>query len=486
MNEQLTNRLRNCKSLPTLPSIALKVIELANDPDVNLEDICQYIMLDPALSAKILKMANSPLYQSRRSPSNIRQAISMLGTHTVIVIALSFSLVSTFTKSSAIGNNAFDNTQFWRRATASALACRALGEKLKLNARDDLFLAGLLQDIGILAYFAIAPEEYESIYAESTDHDTLIQNERHRLGSGHDEVGYTLLKQWHIPDHIALSCLASHCQPGPRSASVPNLYSCTAVSRYLAEFFLSPRKPENMTCLLHHAQGWLNIDAQVLLEVVDTMTEGITSVEELFELKLYEPDQITHILNEAKELLVLQSITRVKALETQSRHDGLTGIMNRQSFDETIQREFNLSINHHLPLTIVMIDIDHFKTINDDYGHVTGDEILSSFSQIISQRIREDDYFCRYGGEEFALILPGTPLVAARNVISRLQDAITANPLTTEDGTAIKLTASFGVASCTNGKPHFKKTVEFIKAADSALLAAKKAGRNRVVEWNEP
>lgn len=104
-----------------------------------------------------------------------------------------------------------------------------------------------------------------------------------------------------------------------------------------------------------------------------------------------------------------------------------------------------------------MLDIDHFKKINDTYGHITGDEILTSFSRIVINQIREDDIFCRYGGEEFALILPGTPLNAARNVTTRLKDAITKNIHKTDDGHEIRISASFGVASCLNGTPTLKK-----------------------------
>ncbi len=488
MNEHLANKLRHCKTLPTLPAIAIKVIELANDPDINLDDICKYIMLDPALSAKILKMANSPLYKSRRSASNIRQAISILGTHTVIVIALSFSLANTFIRNPVKSNTVIDDTQFWRRAIASALACRTLGEKLNLPFLDDLFLAGLLQDIGILTYMAIAPEEYEPIYTATDDHDTLLANERLSLGSGHDEVGYALLKQWHIPDHIALSCIVSHHQPGSHpSTSTPNLYSCVAVSRYLAEYFLTPHKPENLSNLIHSAHAWLNIDSETLLEVFDSIVDKLSAVEDLFEITFHSSSEIAQTLDEAKELLALQTVAKVKELEEETQHDGLTGALNRKFFDEKIQREFHLAMQHHLPLTIVIIDIDHFKQVNDTYGHVAGDNILTGFSLTITQQIREGDYFCRYGGEEFALILPGTPLAAARIVAHRLKDAITANALKTDDGTEIRITASFGVASCLKDKyEHFKTPIDLIKAADAALLSAKKAGRNCIIEWNQP
>jgi len=485
VNENLENKLRHCKTLPTLPTIALKVIELANDPDINLEDVCKYIMLDPALSAKIMRMANSPLYRSRREATNLRQAISILGTHTVIVIALSFTLANSFIKKPIINSQAIDHTFFWKRAIASALASRKLGEKLGLRFQDDLFLAGLMQDIGILAFFAIMPEEYSEVYSASSDHDMLLKNERLTFGTGHDELGYALLKQWNIPDYIAVCCVASHCQPGPEAISTPSLHSCTAVSRYLAEYFLTPHEPDKLDNLIFTAQAWLNCDIEMLREVIDSMKDGLRSVEELFEVNLFDSEKITQIVNEAKELLALQTIAKVKELEEQTNRDSLTGAMNRKFFDEIIHREFQISIRYQIPLTIAMIDIDHFKKINDTYGHITGDEILSSFSQTILHLIRDDDFFCRYGGEEFALILPGTPLQAARNVTQRLKDAISRISHKTEDNSEVGVSASIGVATCLNGKPHFETPIELIKAADTALFAAKRSGRNCIIEWNQ-
>ncbi|MEK7792294.1 MAG: HDOD domain-containing protein, partial [Pseudomonadota bacterium] len=98
LTDTLERRLRFCATLPSLPAIAIKIIDLANDPNADINTACQYISLDPALSAKILKTANSPLYKSRRSATNIRQAVSILGTHTVIVIALPFSLANSLIK----------------------------------------------------------------------------------------------------------------------------------------------------------------------------------------------------------------------------------------------------------------------------------------------------------------------------------------------------------------------------------------------------
>ncbi|SFE84185.1 GGDEF domain-containing protein [Nitrosomonas sp. Nm166] len=482
LDDKLKMRLNYCTTLPSLPAVAIKIIELANDPDADIRTVCQYISLDPVLSAKLLKTANTPLYKSRRIATNVRQAVSILGTHSVIVIALSFSLTHSLMKKPVPKQSAFDNDIFWRRSITSALACRALGEKLALNFLDDLFLAGLVQDIGILAYSVIMPEEYGKIFSSTSDHDVLLKTERETFGAGHDELGYELLHKWHIPDYIALSCITSHSQPEPKDLG-PNLQSCVAVSRYLAEYFLYPQEAEKMTALTKAAQDWLALDNTALVDVIQLMEIGLKSVEELFDINIHH-SEATEVLAEAKELLMIHNLSRMKELEEKSQRDGLTGAYNRVYFDETLRREFHLSAQYNLPLTIAIIDLDHFKQINDTYGHLAGDSLLVTVVRTIFAQIRQDDTLSRYGGEEFALILPGTTLTASRIIISRLKDAIAAIEYKLDDRYAIHITASIGVASNNEGAAHFQAPLDMIKAADSALYAAKHAGRNQIIEWS--
>lgn len=484
MNENLAKRLRFCTTLPSLPAIAIKIIDLANDPETDIGTLCHHIAYDPAISAKLLKIANSPLYQSRRSATNIRQAVSLLGTHTVIVIALSFSLAESFIKNSDNGS-AINSNQFWRRSIASALACRALGEKLGIRSLDDLFLVGLLQDIGILVYSTIMPDEYALVFSSTNDHDTLLEKERETFGTGHDELGYTLLRQWHIPDYISLACLTSHGQPEPKELE-PTLQACAAASRYLADYFLTPSDPGKLSKLSQTARSWLDIDEATLVEIIDIMAAGLNAVEDLFDISIHHSSEISGILTEAKELLTIYSLSKVKELEEKSYRDGLTGARNRSFFDESLNREFLLSSQHQIPLTVAMIDLDHFKRINDTYGHIVGDGILVAVARTILGQIRQDDTLCRYGGEEFALILPGTTLAMSKNITQRLKEAIAAISYQPEDNLVISVTASIGVASYMDSKTQFKHPEDLIRAADSALYVAKNAGRNQVAEWKKP
>ncbi len=484
LDDKLKSRLNYCTTLPSLPAVAIKIIELANNPDADIGEACQYISLDPVLSAKLLKTANAPLYKSRRVATNIRQAVSILGTHSVIVIALSFSLANSLMKKSASNNlSAFDNDIFWRRSVASALASRALGEKLNLNFLDDLFLAGLLQEIGILAFLTIMPEEYGKIFSSTTDHDLLLKIERETYGAGHDELGCALLQKWHIPDYIALACIASHSQPEPKNLG-PTLQSCVAVSRYLADYFLNPQEPKKMSTLTQAAFNWLGLDDAALVDVIKLMEVGLKSVEDLFDIKIHDSSEATAIMAEAKELLMIHGLSRAKDLEEKTQRDGLTGAHNRIYFDETLRREFHLSAQYQLPLTIAIIDLDHFKQVNDTHGHLAGDSLLVTVVSTIYEQTRQDDTLSRYGGEEFALILPGTTLAASRNLISRLKDAIAAIDYKVDGRYAIHITASIGVASNEPGVAHFKEPLDMIKAADSALYAAKHAGRNQIIEWH--
>lgn len=484
LDEKIKNRLNFCTALPTLPAVAVKIIELANDPDADIGTACKYISMDPVLSAKLLKTANAPLYKSRRVATNIRQAVNILGTHSVIVIALSFSLSSSLMKGSRAGHSvSFNHDNFWRRSITSALACRALGEKLTLSFLDDLLLAGLIQEIGILTFSAIMPEEYEPLYSAHKNHDSLLKAERKAFGFGHDELGYVLLKKWHIPDYIALCCIASHSHPGPKSHG-PTLQACVAASRYLADYFLFPQEEDKLDNVVEAAHDWLGVDCETLIEVIKIMEAGLKSIEDLFDINIYGSLNAAKIMSEAKNLLMVHNLAKIKDLEEKSQRDGLTGAYNRLYFDETLFREFHLSSEYRLPLTIAIIDLDYFKQINDSYGHATGDALLTAVVRTIFEQIRQDDTLSRFGGEEFALILPGTTLAASRNLISRLKDSISIINLKVGTNRIINITASIGVTSNETDTNHFLTPLDMVKAADTALYAAKNSGRNRIIEWH--
>jgi len=482
MKENLLEQLQFCTNLPSLPSVALKIIDLAGKADTNLSQINHYISLDPALAAKIVKTANSPLYKSRRAISNINQAVSMLGMHGVMTIALSFSLTDSLMKHSRNSLNSANSNMFWRRSITSALACRALGKRARMDdLLDDLFLAGLLQDIGILAFYAILPETYPDTFTTAINHHALYDIENKTLGIGHNKLGAALLERWKLPAYISDACKSSHSTP---DSAQPGINECVAASGYVADYFLAPGEQEKITLAINAAQACLGLDGFAFMEVLEDMKEELHHVEELFEISIAKSSHLNGIVDEARELLTMRTLIKVRELEDKVQHDGLTGAHNRAYFNDTLHREFLLSTQQRQSLSVAMIDIDNFKLVNDTYGHITGDGVLVAVVKAISNQIRQTDILCRYGGEEFALILPGTTLTAARTILARVKESIAAIAYKLDSGNIIHITASIGLAVNMDKEQSFDTHRNMLEASDCALYAAKHGGRNRITEWN--
>lgn len=170
---------------------------------------------------------------------------------------------------------------------------------------------------------------------------------------------------------------------------------------------------------------------------------------------------------------------REAIFERLSKTDALTGLLNRRCFVETVEQEMARTERYGKPLSLVFIDLDHFKLVNDTRGHLAGDAVLVAVARVLASGIRTLDFACRYGGEEFALLLPETDPEGARELASRLGAALSASPIDVGDGEPIYVTASMGIASIPEGTT--RSVDDFIRRADDALYEAKNTGRNRIV-----
>lgn len=159
--------------------------------------------------------------------------------------------------------------------------------------------------------------------------------------------------------------------------------------------------------------------------------------------------------------------------------DGLTKVFNHRYFQEQLKREVNRSTRHGGELSLILLDIDHFKRFNDTYGHQQGDIVLRELAQVLQNSIRSCDILARYGGEEFAIIMPECPKQICANAAERLRKAVETHEISGQDE-VLKVTISMGVASAKDDK--IETPAELISGADQALYRAKEKGRNRV-EW---
>jgi two-component system cell cycle response regulator len=166
-----------------------------------------------------------------------------------------------------------------------------------------------------------------------------------------------------------------------------------------------------------------------------------------------------------------------------ARLDELTGLCNRRYLLERLTQEILRAKRYGPPLCLMMLDLDHFKSINDTYGHLIGDQVLAGVARLLTDTIRATDIAGRYGGEEFCLILTETSLDGGRLLAERLRQCIAATTFSADDGTTLHVTCSIGMAQYT---PEHTEPKTLLALADQALYKAKASGRNRVILASQP
>lgn len=206
----------------------------------------------------------------------------------------------------------------------------------------------------------------------------------------------------------------------------------------------------------------------------------------IYLIKDWRQQIVLSILTNTLELQVEERTKELQeskqTLEKLAREDFLTGLLNRRAFMERASKEVANAIRHNRPLSLVLFDIDFFKTINDEYGHATGDDVLKKLSDVTIKQCREGDLICRYGGEEFVILLHATPASDAENLVKRLQTVINSLVITADSD--IHITASFGLVSLKQEQERAynadKLLSRMLSTADEAMYNVKKSGRNGI------
>ena len=492
VDKQLLECLEKCTTLPSPPVVAMRILDLSRDPDVDIGKVADVVSMDPALAAKILRIANSPIYAMRRKTENLRQAIMLLGLNGTLTMALSFSLAASMHNNACQG---FDYNLFWSRSLAAATCSRRLSMAAGVGAGEEMFLAGLLQDIGMLALDKLQPEFYKSLGVDQFDHNSLQLLEREKLGADHAAIGGWLLQKWNLPETLQYAVAGSHNLQYVDSQSEHFSYAlCVALSGLLSDALLMDDGGQSLLPVLDLVSGNLAIDEETLAALPATLNEDFMEAAALFETDLADYSLSESLIDQAKEALLLRNLqtiqqsdklqkeaeqleTRTKTLEERARRDGLTGLFNRAYMDDKMEQEYKIAEARDWPLVVMFVDLDHFKAVNDTHGHQVGDDILRATAEMLDACTRDTDIVARFGGEEFVIILPGCREEAANVVTERLIRTFRDKQHPVQDGGKITVTASIGLAIMDEGRT-FTSAAEMLGAADKAVYAAKDQGRN--------
>lgn len=491
MPPELTAAVALCRNLPSPPGIALRIIELAQDPEAELSTVADIIGIDMALSARMLRIANSPLYASRRRIENLGQALTMLGLNATLCLALGFTVTRGLVAHGSGGHDLRERA--WRRSILSALAASQLGQARGLRRLEELMLAGLMQDIGILALTQSHPDTYLPLLREAADNPALLASEREHLQCSHADVGALMASEWDLPRYL-VDAIARSEDDAP---SEDNFQACVQLSGSVADIWLDADSDAARERALGQVHGRLKLDSAQFDQVLAKISEALPTIASLFDATPATPARVQVLIDHAQELATLRILrqaqdtehahrradefeARAKRLTEQAHRDALTGALNRRQLDTALEQEFLRAARHGWPLSVAFIDLDDFKKINDAHGHLTGDEVLRVFAGMLQQQLRASDTVARYGGEEFVALLPNTTETVALDVIRRVLAGIVSTPMVVLQEEPLFVTFSAGVATH-GGYERFADVQDLLRAADDALYRSKNLGRNRVI-----
>ncbi len=208
--------------------------------------------------------------------------------------------------------------------------------------------------------------------------------------------------------------------------------------------------------------------------------DGLTAGADDYLVKPFNINELYARVNIGRRILGLEDrLTRAREqMEAMAMHDSLTQLLNRRAIYNHAEAEYNRSRRGSTPLSLLMIDIDHFKSVNDQYGHLSGDQAICHIARCISQNIRSYDWVGRWGGDEFLVILPSSDTDQARVVVDRIQDSLKSAVFSPADGAVLNMTLSIGVSMRTGESQ--VPLHNLLQQADKALYKAKRGGRNQV------
>ena len=491
MNDELLQRVLASPRLPSLPAVALKVVELVQQEDVELEDIAAAVQNDPALTARILKTVNSSYYGQAGNVTGVNQALVVLGLRTVKTLALGFSLVPNLQQSSEDGEG-FDHISYWKRSLLSATAAKMFADNAGSRFTEEAFLGGLLQDMGMIALHQVLGEDYEEVTDSTGGHHTaLAAAEQEQLGLTHAEVGEQLAQSWNLPEVLGYAIRGHHTLlEGPADPDAENIEGaadfvarCVAIGNLVAEVFIRSAavSGETLKRLQDRAEVWFGLKADATEPLLIQIHEVTAEMQRLFELpagNLGDAGQILQAANEALLKLSMRQHQQTQQLLEDATTDALTKLSNRRAFDKSLNERFELA-RTGAPLSVIFTDVDHFKSFNDNHGHAVGDAVLVAFAQTLKDAVGVGGTVYRYGGEEFAVLCPGLPRHVAAELAERVRGAVeTSCTVPSDTGAKLGVTCSLGVA--THDGATFSRAEVLLKASDRAVYAAKEAGRNRV------
>lgn len=491
--------------LPSLPAVAVRLLELLKNPDVSVVDVANLIKADPALSAKILKATNSSYFGFTSRVTAIDRAVQLLGTNVVTSLALSFSLVSqSMTKGPLVQ---FYN-DYWLHSIVQASAAEVIGIRKDPGLGCEYFLGGLLLDIGRLAMLKTIPDDYLPVLKlATTDPRPLYQIEDEMLGINHVRVGFELMTKWGMPQSLIHGINLHHAPLekilGERETADFSFIQGLTLAAAVGDCFCATQKGGALHRLRKLSDAFFQYTEAEVDELVTAARARVDATGEMLsvstgdlgdsaELMAAANEQLAQLAlkaqvassqAEAKNKVVEEEKQRLQSenaqLQQQAMHDPLTHIYNRRYFDDALQKEVGRACRYAAPLAALFLDVDRFKSINDTHGHHFGDVVLERLAAVVGEVLRTSDTLARYGGEEFVILVSHPTEKGVEKLGERIRERVEREQFLLE-GNRVPVTVSIGGAITVPGRNETDVAQKLLASADEALYESKRNGRNQV------
>jgi diguanylate cyclase (GGDEF)-like protein len=495
-------RIWSSHQLPTLPTVAIRLLELTQNPETEIAQFIDVVRTDPAISAKLIKAANSSLFGQRSGVKSVDRAVPLIGTTVATSMALSFSLTDAAFAKGPLRDH---YRAYWRQSVVQAVAAETLAMRFAPGQTGEYFLCGLLLDLGRLAILKSIGTEYAEVLDAAADSDRpLTELEAERLGFTHIDIGARLMAHWNLPEGM-IDAVRPHHAPLDELLLQPDqkLILGLAVAATVGDYFCSHSQGVALSRLMMLTRHGFQLSGDELNEYLKQCDGRIREAGDLFDVDLSELGSSADLMLQANEQLAQLALkehvastqatvrhelaekerqhleTRNRELQQRALHDPLTGVYNRTFFNESLEREVHRCQREAAPIAALFLDIDHFKTVNDTRGHATGDAVLKHVAHILRETTRNSDVLARYGGEEFVVLVHQPAEKGLQRLAERLREAVASMPCP-DPTQPISVTCSVGAAMALPGRKERDVGVRLLAAADECLYEAKRAGRNRV------
>lgn len=483
MNPDILERVLSCDSLPTLPAVGVRVLELTSDENVSIRDIAQTIQNDQALAAKVVRTVNSSFFGLRRPCTSINQAIVMLGLSAVKTLALGFSLVSTI--SGQEGEGSFDFPAYWRRSLYSGIGARVIAREARVGGEEECFLGGLLQDVGVVALYRTLGAEYGALLARAAgNHRVLAELERTHLEIQHGDVGAMLAARWKLPDELVMP-IKYHERPSAAPVAHLARVRAVALGNTAADVLTADEAAGPLSRFVSRAKEWFGIPPGRAEEILTGITAATREVSSLLSVDPGDIADAAAIVRRARERLATMSLPaeeEVSAAKPEER-DPVTGLPARIPFDRTLVAAFEQARAGMTPLTLVFVEVQGLEEMARTHGAAAAEGALRAAGSALAEEFRGAGGLAfRHGPSMLAVVAAKADRVVVERAAEAARRRIVATPVEVQGAGVPKrlaVSVSAGLAwvdGFTLGK--FRDVGELASFAESALHAARLAGRN--------